>query len=89
MPEPVDAKTFWIVAGALGSGITAAFGLWWNHVRMCRQVGEAIVRLDQTLKDMKELLGPEVARLREHANDNKGAILSLSGRVSVLEERTK
>lgn len=89
MADTVDSNTFWIVVGALGTGISSNFIIWWTHTRACKQVGEAIVRLDQTLKDLKELLGPEVARLREHAHENKGAILALSGRISVLEERTK
>jgi hypothetical protein len=78
----------WLFAGGFGL-IAILFSLQWVHVKHCKAVGEAIVRLDQSLKDIKELLVPELDKQRERSHSNQNGIAILSGRVSVLEERTK
>jgi predicted nuclease with TOPRIM domain len=67
---------------ALGVCITlliALLGLLMNHISKCSEFHERIARL--------ESLPAEVSKLREHAHENRGAILRLESKFTRLDER--
>lgn len=76
----------WLFAGGFGL-IAVLFGLHWNHAKQCKAVGEAIARIDQSLKDLNDNVRPQLELLRERSHDQQGAILKQDGRIAVLEVR--
>lgn len=55
--EPIDRNTFWIVTGALGSGILGALGLWWAHIRKCNDRERHEGKLEEKVERMEKEIG--------------------------------
>lgn len=79
-----ETVLIWLFAGGFGL-IGLLFAIWWSHVQHCKVTASDISEIKQMLKD----IAPEIDRLRNHAHESRDGILTLGGRVSVLEERTR
>jgi hypothetical protein len=68
-----------IAIGVVITLLIALLGMLLNHISKCSEFHERIARL--------ESLPAEVEKLRDHAHDNRGAILRLESKFTRLDER--
>jgi hypothetical protein len=68
-----------IAVGIVITLLVALLGMLLNHISRCSEFHERIAKL--------EGLHGEVDRLREHAHDNRGALLRLEAKLSRMDER--